>query len=222
MSELYIYHHLGLGDHVICNGLVREYAAKYDRVHLFCKVHNVPSVAAMYSDINVTCIPASDADAQQFIQQNPGNNYLVIGFNLMNNVDPFDKQFYDLANIPFVCKWNSFHCPRTFNEIKLFNSIHRHDRYAVVHEDTARGYCIDHKCIKLPEVEVRYRPGFNLSDYRVLLEFAEEIHVIDSSMLFFVDSLPELAHHKLFVHRYARNNLPFHIPVLKHNWTILE
>lgn len=37
MKEIYIWHHLGLGDHFHCNALVRNIAKDYDKVFLFVK-----------------------------------------------------------------------------------------------------------------------------------------------------------------------------------------
>ena len=35
MSEIYLYHHLGLGDHISCHGIVRYYCEKYNKVKIF-------------------------------------------------------------------------------------------------------------------------------------------------------------------------------------------
>ena len=35
MNSVYIYHHLGLGDHIIANGMVRTIAKQYEIVYLF-------------------------------------------------------------------------------------------------------------------------------------------------------------------------------------------
>jgi hypothetical protein len=45
---MYIYHHLGLGDHIICNSIVRHYATIFDEVIVFCKNHNRYSVEHLY------------------------------------------------------------------------------------------------------------------------------------------------------------------------------
>ena len=35
-----IYHHLGIGDHIICNGLVRNFYKKHECIDLFCYNYN--------------------------------------------------------------------------------------------------------------------------------------------------------------------------------------
>jgi hypothetical protein len=61
----------------------------------------------------------------------------------------------------------------------------------------------------------------NVFDYCTLIERAEEIHVVDSAFMFLVDNLSySNPRQKLFVHRYARQNPPWNMPVLKKPWTI--
>ena len=47
----YIYQHLGLGDHIICNGLLRKLISDDDQYILFVKEHNIDTVSFMYRDI---------------------------------------------------------------------------------------------------------------------------------------------------------------------------
>jgi hypothetical protein len=68
-------------------------------------------------------------------------------------------------------------------------------------------------------------PGLtdNLFDFCDVIEKAEEIHVIDSSFMFLIDCLPyEAPNQKLFVHRYARPNAAWNLPILKKPWVILN
>ena len=46
----YVYHHLGLGDHIICNGMVRYFKEIYGKIKVFCKPHNYKNVEYMYRD----------------------------------------------------------------------------------------------------------------------------------------------------------------------------
>lgn len=51
-KNLYIHHHLGLGDHFDCNGMVRYILEKtpFDEVKVFCKDINLSLVKEMYED----------------------------------------------------------------------------------------------------------------------------------------------------------------------------
>ena len=50
-SSVLLDFHRGLGDEIICNGLVREYCTAYARVGMLCLERNYPSVAFMYRDL---------------------------------------------------------------------------------------------------------------------------------------------------------------------------
>src|SRR3989344_7609695 len=50
-SRVLLDFHHGMGDELICNGLVREYCKKYEAVDIFCIVRNYPSVSFMYRDL---------------------------------------------------------------------------------------------------------------------------------------------------------------------------
>jgi len=225
MSNLTIYHHLGLGDHIICNGLVREFAKKYDTVSLFCKPQNADSVKDIYSDINVELLLGDDDFARQFISLND-RDYLVIGHGQLNEYEPFDYQFYKQAGLSFEKRWDNFLIPESEKEKELqelvpliYREIDCSNGYAVVHEDER--YKIDfNKINTLPIVSIQKLKGFSLPNWCKVIQNAAEVHVIDSSVMFLVDSLPENGQ-KLFIHRYARENPFWQLPTLKRNWKIL-
>lgn len=52
MSNLYIYHNMGLGDMIHCNGMVRYFLreSEYDKVYVFTKTSHKKSVDWMYRD----------------------------------------------------------------------------------------------------------------------------------------------------------------------------
>ena len=61
MKTLWILQHLGLGDHLICNGLVRFYASRYTSVFLFCWSSNLSSVQFVFRDLsNISIVPIKD------------------------------------------------------------------------------------------------------------------------------------------------------------------
>ena len=47
---IFIYGHLGLGDQIACNGIIRAYTEKYDKVNVFTKPNNLKNVCRMFSD----------------------------------------------------------------------------------------------------------------------------------------------------------------------------
>lgn len=230
MSSILLYHHLGLGDHIMCHGIVREYCKKYDKVTIFSKPHNYPSVSFMYRDLkNLTIIQGDDTFAEDFILSNTSkyNEVKRIGFqNLDRNTGaPLEWQFYQLASVPFEKKWFSFFVDRDLEkEHALYNLVAPKKDYAFVHEDTERHYIINRKkigrdcAIITPNKEVTE----NIFDYCTIIEKAKEVHVIDSSFMFLIDCLDyENPDQKLFIHRYARENNDWQLPILKKDWYII-
>ena len=58
MSNLFFRGHLGLGDHIVCNGLFRVLHEKHDKSIIPVKRHNRHSVERMFQDLsNVVVVP---------------------------------------------------------------------------------------------------------------------------------------------------------------------
>jgi len=218
MSRFCIYHHLGLGDHFICNGLVRELIQKQNATHLFVKHHNSETVSQMYEDTILRLIPVSGD--QEVIDSVKMNDLGVqIGFHNLNQHDPFDQQFYKLANVPFEKRWTSFKVNRhPKKESELIYNLKLPPKFALLHEDESRGYKIDKNKINLPIVKLHPIQGFTMIDWLGAADLAEEIHVIDSSFMFLLDSVETSA--PLYIHRYSRQNPDWQLPTLKKNWFI--
>ena len=218
MSKFHIYHHLGLGDHFICNGLVRELIKDKDEPRLFVKHHNLETISQMYEDTNLQFIGVSN-------DQEVGNHRgfgIQIGFHNLSqyDADAFDKQFYKLAGVPFGKRWSSFKVNRDKKkENSLIYGLNLPEKFALLHEDESRGYVIDRNKINLPIVKVRPMGGFTMIDWLGVAALADEIHVIDSSFMFLLDSVDTNV--PLYIHRYSRQNSNWQLPTLKKNWFIL-
>lgn len=135
----------------------------------------------------------------------------------------FERQFYKMAGIELEKKWDSFFVLRDKQrEEDLFKKVCISLPYAFIHDDVR--YPIDLKKITsaLSWVKPDTTLTDNIFDWGTLIERAEEVHVIDSSFMFLVDCL-ECTNPKqrLFVHRYARQNAPWNMPLLKKRWEIL-
>lgn len=224
MNEIYIYHHLGLGDHIICNGIVREYAKTYDKVYVFCKVHNYDSVSFMYRDLkNVSIIMGDDTYANNFLQDKYNVRY--VGFTPEYNRQDgcsFDEKFYKVADIGFNKRWDSFKVERdTIKENELIANLNIKEDYVVIHDDSSRGMNINESLIdsKYRKIRVDKSLSTNIFDYIGLLENAKEIHVIDSCFMFMIDSLNFVDN--IYIHRYSRQLDQFNSPKLKNNWKII-
>lgn len=203
---------LGLGDHLLCNGLVRELAKTHDELTIPVWNHNLASVAWMYSDLpSITTISVSSSheltkfDVPYALKL---GCYDPAGYDQ----EHFDTEFYRQAAIPFSHRWDSFHSPESTHQVKWPTP------FIFCHDDVVRGFTIPGN--HLPDDIPVYRPrdSQNIFDYVWMIQNAQEVHVINSSFLILADSLM-LSTDKLYFHRYPR---PTAHPTLRHPWKMIE
>ena len=112
-KQVYIYHHLGLGDHFHCNGVVRFLLnEKYKdfKVKLFAKKKYFEMVKFMYRDLtNLEIIPITNDEKKEKEEIetiiNDTDNIEKIGFDyFLKNKDKgktIDMLFYEQYNIDY-------------------------------------------------------------------------------------------------------------------------
>ena len=221
-DKIYIHHHLGLGDHIICNGLVREFAKTFNQVFLFSKPHNFDNVSFMYKDLdNLIVIEAEDSDAVNYIvSNNLQNYYLRVGHENMVRGYNFDESFYQQVNIDFEKRWDSFFIERDpkSEDIPFIELNPNNEPYALIHNTGSDGVDrIDYSKIddSLKQIVIPKKYGF--FDFIKLIENAKEIHCIDSSFIHLVNSL-NVGNKKFFHKNYINRNFDF---TLKGEWTVI-
>lgn len=213
---IYLDWHLGLGDAIICNGLVRH-LAKSEALVVPCYEHNLPTVRHMFSDMeNVMVLPVT-GDAPPDRKTYPNVVSCGMRHPRWGSVEPWDRAFYEFAGVPFDAKWDLFHVPESGSE--LFTHALP---LGVLHDDVARDISID--LVRLPKLDFyRLRPVTSLlTDWRWRIMAAPEIHVIDSAPMHLVELLPTTG--KLFYHKYARakGNRQHSDATLRKDWTVIE
>lgn len=229
MNSIYIYHHLGMGDHIIANGYVRTYAKEYDKVYLFCKPRNFKNVSFMYRDLypKIQLIIMEDKDVVNFINMFPNNNYLVVGFKQYydiayapNNKLHIDEIFYKLANVPFENKRKEFFVLRDIKrekEVFAELGLHEGDEYAFVHEDH-RKLTRNIPKMKIIKSDMKY----SLFDYLYTIENATEIHVLNSSFFCLIDCLG-INKDNMYLHQYCEPGLDWQLTgIVTDKWIYLR
>lgn len=212
----YIYSHLGLGDHVICNGLYREIIKNNLDYTIFVKNHNLETVGFMLRDLqNLKLRGVKNDDEVISIINNQvlANDVIKIGFCQIPSfgAKEFDDTFYLQHNIPFEKRWSHFKCERNLDsEKKLFNKFNvKEGEYVFIHDDKSRGYEIDESYIinkNLPIIRPIIGLTKNSFDYCYLMQNSIESHFIDSSFRLIFDSL-QLRNSNLFFHINLKNNI---------------
>lgn len=232
VSSILIYHPLGLGDHIVCNGLVREQCKRYDRVGLYCFKRNEPSISFMYRDVKNLRLQViySQNEIKRFFfwyrltfGDSRYDSLLHVRITDAETGVKYERQFYNSAGLSLATLWESFFVERDeARENSLSQKVHLPDRYIFLHDDAR--FPIDSARISSSLPIMRPDAGLtdNIFDYCGVIEHAEEIHVMDSSFMFLVDCLPYTnPQQRLFVHRYARDNMPWSLPILKKDWKII-
>ena len=193
MNAVVLLHHLGLGDHFICNGLVRAYLASHsiERCFLPCKIHNLPTVQFMYRDLaTLSVLPVRDFGDVKYFQ--PILNYPIVkaGFEKTRLPD-WDVSFYDCLGIAFDHRWDSFVIQREREaEQGLCQRLNPDGAdYALIHNESSQGVYPLRIDTELPRIRVSRDQTNNLFDYCKLIEGAAEIHCIDSSFVHLVESI---------------------------------
>lgn len=213
MSLKYIHHHLGLGDHIICNGMVRHFCKKYNNVVLFSYKKYYENVSHMYRDLENLEIFSFDLESQiiDFIERNGSvkTNLIKPGFkNLDSCLDKmtFDEAFYHLAGLDFKIRFNDFYIPRDDErEDEVCKTLNpNNEKYIFVLDDPDRGYIIDMNKISSGYKVIRNDYRFLMFDYLKLLENAEEIHMMQTGFLDLVNSY-KMNKPKIYRHTYVRN-----------------
>lgn len=217
-----LYHHLGLGDHILCNALVRHFAARHATLGLFVKRRYLESVRFMYRDnpgIRFFAV-RDDREVGDFLHHWPKAPCIRIGFeNLDISTLSFAESFYQQVGLDYARRWDGMvQRDRAREEALYHRLVGQPGPYIFVHDDPGRGYVIDRDRLPADLPVVRPQPGLTdiIFDYALVLERATEIHCMDSSFRHVVDTL-ELSGPRLFLHLYAkgvdvRSRLP---------WTVL-
>ena len=198
--------HFGLGDNLICLGLIRTLAEQNPntRYHLVCLPQYFHSVAWMLqSSKNVfPTVVTSGREARQ-LANFLNATYKTIG---IDNIDikRFDESFYEEYGIPFEYRWSKCATPAGPLSESLFAQLNpRNEPYMLVCRTESGNNTYPLKIdnpSNLKVIEI-FPATHNIYDWTKLVESAEEIHSIDTSFLHFVENvLNEKPKKSLFYH----------------------
>lgn len=205
---------LGLGDALLCNGLVRTLVDRGHEITLPCYRHNLASVEAMFADLpNVIVDDHGDMLLKDdyFERLNLGHYAVQYGTDTFDE-SRFDAEFYRQAGVPFLDKWEKFSVPN-LPDIRLHGWSHldEHEKI-IIHDDAERGFRIPMEGYRLPRTS-------NLFDHYQLMMLAHEIHCINSCVAIWADMICDYPDTKLVLHRYARPDGGA-LPIFGRTWTV--
>lgn len=217
-NELYVHHHLGLGDHIDCNAMIRIFLEEYDfeKVNVFAKQRYSDMIKYMYRDepnISVVTVPNEDEykTILEYIEKNDVKNFIKVGHEFY----PWGREeelgmgcaeiFYQQMQIPYERRFDDFYYKRDLKEEqRVYEKLNPNDEeYIFVHDDASRGF-------EIPIEELEHVAGTegikiirnditeNLFHFGMVLEEAKQIHCMESafrSLVEVLDTTDELFFH---------------------------
>ena len=193
-NNVFIYHHLGLGDHFHCNGVVRfiiNHQHKNKKFKLFAKSKYYEMVKFMYRDIeDLKIIEISNNEEQEkdeiesYIKD--GDILEKIGFDYFlknkNQNKTIDMLFYEQFNIEYSRRFELTYWKRDHEkENRLYDLLVNNPNYIFVHDDPSRGFTIPEKLLSKNYQIIKNSYEYSIFDYCKIIENAKEIHVMESS-----------------------------------------
>lgn len=221
-NTLFVHHHLGLGDHVVCNGMVR-FIAKHSNcksIKLVTKHRNETSVKKMYRDDPRITFHLVDEDADFYRSELDWEKILLIraGFEMCRKND-WATSLYDSVGIHFAERWKSFYYERDTNEEQqLLSALNLPKEFILVHDVSSVGAFDLKISSKLPIVKVSPIDSYSIFAWLGVVQQAKEVHCIDSSFAHIVESFGQI-NPNLFFHDVKNDGVVF--PRL-HYWNFVS
>lgn len=222
-----IYHHLGLGDHIILSGGLK-YLKRNNLLgpaFCICKHAYLASVQQLYEDLEgFEIISVNNWKGAEILVEQWKGQRLIVGFDKMQDWCHFDKDFYRILQVDFNERWNSFTINRnSYAESELLKQLNLPDNFIFVHDDSARGFEIDEGYLNKSLPIVRPFLTSSIFDWMPVLERATEIHCICSSFKHLADSLPSIKADLYYHHSYVNSGTAREasITASKKKWEII-
>lgn len=231
-KNLYITQHLGLGDMIICQAIVKIYTRQYQIVHI--PVYNIylnqaKRIYEDYPKVQFHIIQfygnVDDPERYQFILQylklyegdiiRIGGKFAENANNIIAATHCLNDLFYIPAKIQKAKQWQIQVVKRNLDkELKNFNSYKVNlNQYIIIIQDRRRK-TIDNKLMIINRGLINNVYNYpiisiqkvsSIFDLCYLLENAYQIHTIDTSLTVLIDQCCNLDCNKVYIHKYVRS-----------------
>lgn len=200
----------GLGDSLICMGLVKQLAKKNpDKIFYYACItpKNYHTISWILNKVqNVYPILVSGGKESRQLSGFLNCQHISIGADYVD-LKRFDASYYEQLNIPFSYRWELGQIKPGPRSIELFNKLNpKKEKYILICNTASSNRSYELK-IDIPTKEyklINVNPATNnLCDWVDLMNCASEIHTIDTSFIHLVES-----------HFYGAQSLPglfFHL-----------
>jgi hypothetical protein len=204
VKRLFVFQHLGMGDAIICNGMIRTLAKQHPKVCPVTDARYIHAVRMMYRDVpNIQVLATITYEEVEHRWKPVHQDGMYLGYFAAGfNPKKFVQEFYRQSGVPLDARWDAFELPVGFFKPPPV------DTDVLVHDSQDRGFGIYDFRLPTGRKITRITRRNNFWDWLPEIRGAKEIHCIDSSYLNLVDSMwykkmlqPDV---KLVWHWYAR------------------
>lgn len=193
-KKIFVKQHLGLGDNIVHNGMVRKISIDYPDhdIYVPAKSHNIDNIRFMYKDNpNIKVVESNnDREMDNYISTTRFDKIIssfLINQKKFNYSEDFDDAFYLMAGYDPKIKHDYFYIERDIDEEnRVYQELITDNNildYIFLHEKKDEKILIDRSKInnELPIVyaDKKYKT-FSLLK---VIENAKECHIISSSFL---------------------------------------
>jgi hypothetical protein len=198
-KNLLVYTHQGLGDVIVCYGIINALLEKVETIHIPSKNIYLDSVSFLYKDDTRVKIfpitPSGDLGLEhlEVITYAKNNDIPIFKIGFENLREPFHmRQFYEQANVAYKDCWGRFKDPESTEQSqKLFNDLNLLDKdYALVVDYTHSGKFdlkIETDLSKIVMYKTDY--GAGIFDWVDVIKNASEIHTTASGPFHLIDHI---------------------------------
>ena len=211
MEVIFVKQHMGLGDNIVHNGMVRKLSKENPKNVIIVPTHhhNKKNVSRMFRDNQNIVVEGFDSHkSMEHIVNNRGYGN-VISSCLLNNPkygygEYFDDAFYLQVGMMPKIKKEFFYIERDYDkESKVFKEMvtdKNISNYIFLHEKPKENILIDRD--KIPNLPVIYAdPKYDFFDLLGVIENADECHLISSSFVSLMSC--KKFNSKTYVHMYV-------------------
>lgn len=247
IGKMVILTHLGFGDHLLCNSIIRYYANVSPYVATVTKQKNAMNVARMFGDLkNVRILQVEDdSNISPNIKQYGDNGSTELRKKLMDNkykllalgfhkqIVRFDdtqffiQQLYKDALLDGMLPKSMFSINRSLDiETHIYKRYGDKQKYIVIHDSPERNFRIDRSKIvtDLPVFDMSSETfkQYSMFDLITLIDNAAEVHVVDSCFLWIIE-LQNICVGRRFFHEYVRNSFGYNYNgILSNDWVYFK
>lgn len=214
-----IHHHLGLGDHIVCNAIVRKAYYQNSPLSLIVAKRVYPSVKDLYKDIDIKLIQVTDDSEGYSLYKN--YKVLRIGFEKAQ-LPEWEKSFYNQVGMDYSKRFSEFFIERDYEREQLLEQqLNLPKKFAFCNKSCSKGEAPVTFNTKLPIISLS-PISKSMFDWIGVLEKATEIHTIDSSLFQLVNQF-NLPGKKYFydIQGSAISRTPYNIPEHQ-EWNIIN